>query len=223
VRVLVVEDHARMADVLRRGLVEGGLSVDVAVNGTDALWRATESDYDAIVLDLGLPDVDGLEVLSRLRAQQVWSPVLVLTARDGVQDRVAGLDLGADDYLVKPFALAELLARLRALRRRAPAERPAVVTVGTLSLDPASHEVRRSGVPIPLSPKEFALLEVFVRHPGEVLSKTYLVEHCWDDAFDLDSNVVEVYVGYLRRKVDDPFGVRSLVTVRGAGYRLDPL
>jgi two-component system OmpR family response regulator len=223
VRVLVVEDHARMADVLRRGLVEGGLSVDVAVNGTDALWRATESDYDAIVLDLGLPDVDGLEVLSRLRAQQVWSPVLVLTARDGVQDRVAGLDLGADDYLVKPFALAELLARLRALRRRAPAERPAVVTVGTLSLDPASHEVRRSGVPIPLSPKEFALLEVFARHPGEVLSKTYLVEHCWDDAFDLDSNVVEVYVGYLRRKVDDPFGVRSLVTVRGAGYRLDPL
>jgi two-component system OmpR family response regulator len=223
VRVLVVEDHARMADVLRRGLVEGGLSVDVAVNGTDALWRATESDYDAIVLDLGLPDVAGLEVLSRLRAQQVWSPVLVLTARDGVQDRVAGLDLGADDYLVKPFALAELLARLRALRRRAPAERPAVVTVGTLSLDPASHEVRRSGVPIPLSPKEFALLEVFARHPGEVLSKTYLVEHCWDDAFDLDSNVVEVYVGYLRRKVDDPFGVRSLVTVRGAGYRLDPL
>jgi two-component system OmpR family response regulator len=223
VRVLVVEDHARMADVLRRGLVEGGLSVDVAVNGTDALWRATESDYDAIVLDLGLPDVDGLEVLSRLRAQQVWSPVLVLTARDGVQDRVAGLDLGADDYLVKPFALAELLARLRALRRRAPAERPAVVTVGTLSLVPASHEVRRSGVPIPLSPKEFALLEVFARHPGEVLSKTYLVEHCWDDAFDLDSNVVEVYVGYLRRKVDDPFGVRSLVTVRGAGYRLDAL
>jgi two-component system OmpR family response regulator len=223
VRVLVVEDHARMADVLRRGLVEGGLSVDVAVNGTDALWRATEGDYDAIVLDLGLPDVDGLEVLSRLRAQQVWSPVLVLTARDGVQDRVAGLDLGADDYLVKPFALAELLARLRALRRRAPAERPAVVSVGTLSLDPASHEVRRSGVPIPLSPKEFALLEVFARHPGEVLSKTYLVEHCWDDAFDLDSNVVEVYVGYLRRKVDDPFGVRSLVTVRGAGYRLDAL
>jgi two-component system OmpR family response regulator len=222
VRVLVVEDHTRMADVLRRGLVEAGLSVDVAVNGTDALWRAGESDYDAIVLDLGLPDLDGLEVLRRLRSGGNWAPVLVLTARDGLADRVSGLDLGADDYLVKPFALAELLARLRALRRRAPAERPAVVAVGGLSLDPASHEVRRSGTLIPLTPKEFALLEVFARHPGEVLSKTYLVEHCWDDAFDLDSNVVEVYVGYLRRKIDDPFGVRSLVTVRGAGYRLDP-
>ena len=222
-RVLVVEDHTRMADVLRRGLVEAGLSVDIAANGTDALWRAGESDYDAIVLDLGLPDVDGLEVLRRLRSGGNWAPVLVLTARDGLADRVSGLDLGADDYLVKPFALAELLARLRALRRRAPAERPAVVVVGGLALDPASHEVRRSGTLIPLTPKEFALLEVFARHPGEVLSKTYLVEHCWDDAFDLDSNVVEVYVGYLRRKIDDPFGVRSLVTVRGAGYRLDAL
>jgi two-component system OmpR family response regulator len=222
-RVLVVEDHARMADVVRRGLVEAGMSVDVAVNGTDAIWRAGESDYDAVVLDLGLPDIDGLDVLRQLRNTQNWAPVLVLTARDGLADRVAGLDLGADDYLVKPFALEELLARLRALRRRAPAERPAVVAVGALSLDPASHEVRRSGTPIALSPKEFALLEVFVRHPGEVLSKTYLVEHCWDDACELDSNVVEVYVGYLRRKIDDPFGVRSLVTVRGAGYRLDPV
>jgi two-component system OmpR family response regulator len=222
VRVLVVEDHARLADVLRRGLTEAGLSVDVAPNGQDALWRATESDYDAVVLDLGLPDIDGLEVLRRLREAQVWSPVLVLTARDGVADRVAGLDLGADDYLVKPFALAELLARLRVLRRRAPAERPAVVEVGTLRLDPASHEVSRSGRAISLTAKEFALLEVFARHPGEVLSRTYLSEHCWDDAVDLDSNVVEVYVGYLRRKIDDPFGVRSLVTVRGAGYRLDP-
>ena len=221
-RVLVVEDHVRMADVLRRALVEAGMSVDVAANGTDALWRATESEYDAVVLDLGLPDVDGLDVLRRMRADGNWAPVLVLTARDGLSDRVAGLDLGADDYLVKPFALAELLARLRALRRRAPAERPAVVAVGELTLDPASHEVRRAGKPISLTAKEFALLEVFARHPGQVLSKTYLVEHCWDDAFDLDSNVVEVYVGYLRRKIDDPFGVRSLVTVRGAGYRLDP-
>ena len=221
-RVLVVEDHVRMADVLRRGLIEAGMSVDVAANGTDALWRATESEYDAVVLDLGLPDVDGLDVLRRMRADGNWAPVLVLTARDGLSDRVAGLDLGADDYLVKPFALAELLARLRALRRRAPAERPAVVAVGELTLDPASHEVRRAGKPISLTAKEFALLEVFARHPGQVLSKTYLVEHCWDDAFDLDSNVVEVYVGYLRRKIDDPFGVRSLVTVRGAGYRLDP-
>jgi two-component system OmpR family response regulator len=221
VRVLVVEDHTQLADLLRRGLVEAGMSVDVSPDGADGLWRATENEYDAIVLDLGLPDLDGLQVLSRLRDKGVWSPVLVLTARDGVQDRVAGLDLGADDYLTKPFALAELLARLRALRRRAPIGRPAVVAVGTLTLDPASHEVHRGGTPISLTAKEFSLLEVFLRHPGEVLSKTYLTEHCWDDAFDLDSNVVEVYVGYLRRKIDDPFGVRSLVTVRGAGYRLD--
>ena len=221
-RVLVVEDNARLADVLRRSLVEAGMSVDVTGSGTDAVWRAAETDYDAIVLDLGLPDLDGLEVLRRIRAARVWSPVLVLTARDGVADRVAGLDVGADDYLVKPFALAELLARLRTLRRRAPAERPTVVQVGSLSLDPASHEVTRAGTPVSLTAKEFALLEVFARHPGEVLSRTYLSEHCWDDAVELDSNVVEVYVGYLRRKIDDPFGVRSLVTVRGAGYRLDP-
>jgi two-component system OmpR family response regulator len=221
VRVLVVEDHVRMADVLRRGLVEAGLSVDVAPNGTDALWQATENDYDAMVLDLGLPDVDGLEVLRRLRAAGCWVPVLVLTARDGVTDRVTGLDVGADDYLVKPFALPELLARLRALRRRSPTDRPAVLEVGNLSLDPATREVRRSGTGISLSPKEFSVLEVLMRRAGEVVPKSYLVEHCWDGGFDLDSNVVEVYIGYLRRKIDAPFGLRSIATVRGAGYRLD--
>jgi len=220
VRVLVVEDHARMADLLRRGLAEDGMAVDVARDGAEALWAADGNDYDALVLDLGLPDLDGLDVLARLRSNGCWAPVLVLTARDRISDRVAGLDLGADDYLTKPFALQELRARLRALRRRAPVERPPVVRVGDLVLDPASHEVWRSAVPISLTAKEFSLLEVFMRHPGEVLSKRYLVEHVWDAAFDLDSNVVEVYVGYLRRKIDEPFGCRSLTTVRGVGYRL---
>lgn len=219
-RVLVVEDNEKMADLLRRGLGEEGFAVDVAGDGAEARWAAAESDYDAVVLDLGLPDVDGLEVLAALRAAGCWAPVLILTARDGVRDRVAGLDLGADDYLTKPFALPELLARLRALRRRAPSQRPPALRVGDLELDPATRDVRRSGAAISLTAKEFALLEVLMRHPGEVLSKRYLVEHVWDAAFDLDSNVVEVYIGYLRRKIDVPFGCRSLTTVRGAGYRL---
>jgi two-component system OmpR family response regulator len=219
-RVLVVEDEPAMADVLRRGLEEEGFAVDVAGTGEDGLWFARENDYDAIVLDLILPDRHGFEVLGDLRKSERWAPVLVLTARDAVEDRVSGLDLGGDDYMTKPFAFPELLARLRALMRRGARERPAILAVGDLSLDPAAREVLRGDTTIPLTTKEFALLEFFMRHPGRVLSKTELIEHVWDFAFDSDSNVVEVYVGYLRQKVDRPFGRRSLQTVRGAGYRL---
>jgi two-component system OmpR family response regulator len=218
--MLVVEDEARMAGVLRRGLQEEGFAVDVATSGEDAVWYARENDYDAIVLDLILPGMDGFGVLEDLRTAGRWAPVLLLTARDGVADRVRGLDLGADDYLIKPFAFAELLARLRALLRRGAQERPAILSVGDLTLDPARRVVRRGGKPIALTAKEFALLECFMRQPERVLSKTDLVEHVWDFAFDGDSNVVEVYVGYLRQKIDRPFGRRSLETLRGAGYRL---
>jgi two-component system, OmpR family, response regulator len=220
VRVLIVEDDLRMASLVRRGLANEGLAVDVAPNGEDALWMAQAHDYDAIVLDVMLPGLDGFETCRRLRGAGVWAPVLMLTARDGVEDRVAGLDSGADDYLVKPFALAELLARLRALARRGEGERPAVLAVGDLRLDPATREVTRAGQPIKLSAKEFALLETFMRRPGEVLSRLHLLEHAWDFAYDNRSNVVDVYVRRLRRKLDEPFGRDSLETVRGAGYRL---
>ena len=219
-RVLVVEDEPRMAGLLRRGLVEEGFAVDVAAPGEEGLWFGRENDYDAIVLDVGLPGSDGFAVLGELRRAGRWAPVVVLTARDAVEDRVAGLDLGADDYLTKPFAFPELFARLRAVLRRGAPERPAVLAVGDLTLDPATRQVRRGGAPVSLTAKEFALLECFMRHPGQVLSKTDLIEHVWDFAFDADSNVVEVYVGYLRQKLDRPFGRRSLETVRGAGYRL---
>jgi two-component system, OmpR family, response regulator len=220
VRVLVVEDEPRMAELLGRGLREEGFAVDLAGRGEDGVWLGRENDYDAIVLDLMLPDVDGFAVLEELRGAGRWAPVLVLTARDAVGDRVAGLDLGADDYLTKPFAFAELLARLRALMRRHPRERPAVLSVGDLRLDPATRQVHRGETAVALTAKEFALLECFMRRPGQVLSKRELIEHVWDFAFDADSNVVEVYVGYLRQKLDRPFGRRSLETVRGAGYRL---
>ena len=219
-RLLVVEDTARMAELLRRGLTEEGNAVDVVATAEDAVWMGTENGYDAIVLDLMLPDFDGLEVCRRLRAAGQWAPVLMLTARDALADRVAGLDAGADDYLTKPFSFAELLARLRALRRRGGEPRPAVLAVGDLTLDPAAHEVRRDGKEVVLTPKEFALLEELMRHPGEALSQTHLIEHVWDFAFEGDSNVVEVYIRYLREKVDRPFGRRSIETVRGAGYRL---
>jgi two-component system OmpR family response regulator len=218
--VLVVEDEPAMAEVLRRGLEEEGFAVDVAATGEDGLWFARENDYDAIVLDLILPDRHGFEVLGDLRKSGRWAPVLVLTARDAIDDRVTGLDLGGDDYMTKPFAFPELLARLRALMRRGARERPAVLTVGDLTLDPAARQVSRGEVPISLTTKEFALLECFMRQPDRVWSKTELIEHVWDFAFDSDSNVVEVYVGYLRQKVDRPFGRRSLETLRGAGYRL---
>src|SRR5436305_193914 len=219
-RVLVVEDETRMASLIRRGLTGEGLSADVAASGEDALWMAESHDYDAIVLDVMLPGIDGFETCRRLRSARVWAPVLMLTARDAVEDRVAGLDTGADDYLVKPFAFAELLARLRALARRGGQERPNVLKVGDLRLDPATREVRRGDLEIRLSAKEFALLETFMRRPGEVLSRLHLLEHAWDFAYDNRSNVVDVYVRHLRRKIDEPFERQSLETVRGAGYRL---
>ena len=219
-RVLIVEDELRMASLIRRGLVNEGLAADVTGNGADALWLAQAHDYDVLVLDVMLPDVDGFEVCRRLRGAGVWSPVLMLTARDSVEDRVEGLDSGADDYLVKPFAFAELLARLRALTRRGDAERPAVLVVGDLRLDPATREVHRGEALLSLSAKEFALLETFMRRPGEVLSRLHLLEHAWDFAYENRSNVVDVFVRRLRRKVDAPFGRATLETVRGAGYRL---
>jgi two-component system OmpR family response regulator len=219
-RILVVEDEPKLAALLRRGLVEEGLAADVTGSGDDALWMAAATEYDAIVLDVMLPGVDGFEVCRRLRKTGVWSPVVMLTARDAVHDRVTGLDAGADDYLVKPFSFAELLARLRAVARRTPLERPAIVEVGDLWLDPASRRVWRAGHEVALSAKEFALLETFMRRPGQVLSRLQLLEHCWDYGYENRSNVVDVYVRYLREKIDRPFGRRSLETVRGAGYRL---
>jgi two-component system, OmpR family, response regulator len=219
-RVLVVEDEARMANVIKRSLVREGLATDVASDGEEAIWMATAVDYDAIVLDVMLPRRSGFEACRILRERGVWSPVLMLTARDGVEDRVAGLDSGADDYLVKPFALAELHARLRSLVRRGRPERPTVLQVGDLKLDPARREVHRGEEPIDLSAKEFAMLEALMRRPGDVLSRVDLIEQAWDIAYESRSNIVEVYIGRLRRKVDEPFGTQSLETVRGVGYRL---
>jgi len=209
-----------MAGLIRRGLTREGLAADVATRGEDALWMAQAHDYDAIVLDVMLPGLSGFETCRRLRSSGVWAPVLMLTARDSVEDRVAGLDTGADDYLVKPFAFAELLARLRALGRRGGDERPVVLEVGDLRLDPATRRVSRGSSDIQLSAKEFALLETFMRRPGEVLSRLHLLEHAWDFAYENRSNIVDVYVRRLRMKIDEPFGRRSLETVRGAGYRL---
>src|SRR5436190_2369103 len=221
-RVLVVEDEVKMASLIRRGLREEGLSADVAVKGEDALWMAQATEYEAIVLDVMLPGLDGFETCSRLREAGVWSPVLILTARDAVEDRVAGLDGGADDYLIKPFSFAELLARLRALVRRGPIERPVMLEVGDLKLDPATRRVWRGEAEVALSSKEFSLLEAFMRHPGEVLSRYRLLEHAWDYDYENRSNVIDVYVRYLREKVDRPFGAESIETVRGAGYRMRP-
>jgi two-component system OmpR family response regulator len=220
VRVLVVEDDVKMAALLRRGLTEEGLAADVARTGDDALWMAAATEYDAIVLDVMLPGTDGFTVCRRLRESGMWAGVLMLTARDAVEDRVAGLDAGADDYLTKPFSFAELVARLRALARRPPVERPAVLEIGDLRLDPATRQVWRGDAEVHLSAKEFALLETFMRRPGQVLSRFQLLEHCWDYGYENRSNVVDVYVRYLREKVDRPFGRRSIETVRGAGYRL---
>ena len=218
-RALVVEDEMKMATLLKRGLEEEGLAVDVAPSGLDAVWLGAENPYDVIVLDVMLPDFDGFVVCRRLREAGQWAPVLMLTARDAVEDRVFGLDAGADDYLTKPFSFAELLARIRTLSRRGCVERPTVLQIDDLTLDPANRKVARSGTTINLSAKEFALLEFFMRHPGEVLSRTRLIEHVWDFAYEGDSNVVDVYVRYLR-EIDRPFDVRSIETVRGAGYRL---
>jgi two-component system, OmpR family, response regulator len=220
VRILIVEDEAKIAALLRRGFAEEGHAVDVATRGEDALWMSQATSYDAIVLDVMLPGIDGFETCRRLRAEGIWPPVLMLTARGAVEDRVWGLDAGADDYLTKPFSFAELLARVRALRRRGAPERPAIVEVGALRLDPATRVVQRGETEIELSAKEFALLEILMRRAGEVLSRFQLLEYAWDGGYDNRSNVVDVYVSYLRDKIDRPFGVRSIETVRGAGYRL---
>ena len=210
----------KMAAAIRRGLRAEGIVADVATTGGDALWMARNDELDAMVLDVGLPDLDGFETCRRLRADGVWVPIIMLTARDGVEDRIRGLDGGADDYLTKPFSLAELLARLRALSRRGPVERPVLLEVGALRLDPATRQVWRGEAEIELSARQFALLELFMRRPGEVLSQSQLLDGAWDLGYEHRSNVVEVYVRYLREKIDRPFGVKSLETVRGLGYRL---
>jgi two-component system OmpR family response regulator len=216
VRVLVVEDEAKLAGLLREGLRRRGMGVDVAGTGEEALMRATATEYDLIVLDVMLPGYDGFEVCRRLRANEVWSPTLMLTALDAVEDRVNGLDSGADDYLMKPFSFDELMARARALIRRAAAPRPTLLSVGELRLDPAACRIWRGGDELSLTQREFAMLEMFMRHPGEVLSRFELLEHVWDDSYENRSNVIEVYVGYLREKL----GRQVIETVRGAGYRL---
>jgi two-component system OmpR family response regulator len=215
-----VEDDVKMAAAIRRGLRFEGIVVDLAEGGEEAIRLVGATDYDAVLLDVMLPDLDGFETCRRLRSRGIWVPILMLTARDAVEDRVRGLDTGADDYLTKPFSLAEVLARLRALARRGPVERPPVLEVGDLRLDPASHEVWRGDHEIELSAREFALLETFMRRPGQVLTQLQLLEAAWDLGYEQRSNVVEVYVRYLREKVDRPFGLKSLETVRGAGYRL---
>jgi two-component system, OmpR family, response regulator len=222
-RVLIVEDEVKMARALRRGLEQEGYAVDTAGDGEDGLFQGTENPYDVIVLDVMLPKLDGFEVCRRLREAGRWAPVLMLTARDGVGDRIAGLDVGADDYLVKPFSFGELLARLRALLRRSPVERPPVLVAGDVVLDPATHSVTRAGKRVELSVREFGLLEYLMRRPGQVVSRTSILEHCWDVNYDGFSNVVDVYVGYLRKKLEQPFGRPLIRTVRGVGYVLEPL
>lgn len=219
-RILVAEDEPKLAALLRRGLQEEGYAVDVVPDGLAAAVRASATEYDAVALDVMLPELDGFQVCRRMREAGVWSPVLMLTARDGVEDRVTGLDTGADDYLTKPFSFAELLARLRALARRGPVEQAPVLEVGDLRLDPSTHVVWRGETEIALSAKEFALLQTLMRRAGQVVSRFDLLEHAWGYDYDNRSNVMDVYIRYLRVKIDRPFGVRSIETVRGSGYRL---
>jgi DNA-binding response OmpR family regulator len=220
VRLLVVEDEVRLARALRAGLQGDGFVVDVAHSGPRGLELARAGEYDAVVLDVMLPGLSGYRIVESLRAEGNWVPVLMLSAKDGEYDQADGLDLGADDYLTKPFSYVVLLARLRALLRRGVRERPVVLTAGDLRLDPATRRVSRADVEVRLTAREFALLEYLLRNVGQVVSKTEILDHVWDAAEDTDPNTVEVYIGYLRRKVDAPFGRRSLQTVRGAGYRL---
>ena len=219
-RILVVEDEPKMAALVARALREDGHAADVAAQGEDALWMAEATRYDAIVLDVMLPGLDGFEVVRRLRKAQVWTPVLMLTARDAVGDRVDGLDAGADDYLTKPFSFQELLARIRAVARRGPIERPVVLKLGDLRLDPAAHRAWRADEELSLTAREFSLLELLMRRPGETLSRLQILEGGWDMAFESRSNIVDVYMRYLREKIDRPFGRESIETVRGVGYRL---
>jgi DNA-binding response OmpR family regulator len=220
VRVLVVEDERRLAAAVRRGLSAEGFAVDIAYDGEDGLHSAREGDYDAVVLDLMLPKISGYRVCQQLRAEKNWVPILILSAKDGEYDQADGLDLGADDYLTKPFSYVVLAARLRALLRRGAVPRPVELLAGDLSLDPASRRVRRGQTEIALTAREFSLLEYLIRRAGQVVSKSQLLEHVWDTYDSVDLNVVEVYAGYLRRKIDTPFGRQALQTVRGAGYRL---
>jgi two-component system OmpR family response regulator len=219
-RVLIVEDKPKMADLLRRALRGEGLAADVASRGEDALWMAAASHYDAVVLDIMLPGIDGIQTCRRLRADGIWTPVLMLTARGRLADRVAALDGGADDYLTKPFELAELMARLRALIRRQPVERPVILEVGDLRLDPATRQAWRGTQAVELPAKSFALLEVFMRRPGVVLSRYELLESAWDSGYENRSNVVDQHIRALRDRIDRPFGATSVETVRGGGYRL---
>jgi two-component system OmpR family response regulator len=220
VRILVVDDEPKMAALISRALREDGHAADVVHRGDDAVWMAKSTPYDAVVLDVMLPGADGLEVLRRLRDGQIWTPVLLLTARDAVGDRVGGLDAGADDYLTKPFSLAELMARLRAIVRRGPVERPTVLQAGDLRLDPAAHQAWRGDVELPLSAREFTLLELLMRNAGSALTRMQLLDGAWDMAFESRSNIIDVYMRYLREKVDRPFKRKSIETVRGVGYRL---
>ncbi len=219
-RTLIIEDERGLAGAIADGLAAEGFVADVAHDGGDGLWRALHESYDVIVLDIMLPVLSGYEVLKRLRRARVWTPVLMLTAKDGEYDEADALDLGADDYLSKPFSYVVLVARLRALLRRGAPARPAVLRAGDLTVDPACRRCRRGGQDIELTTREFALLEYLVRHTDEVLTKTDILTHVWDENFDGDTNIVEVYVGYLRRKIDEPFGRHTIETVRGAGYRL---
>jgi two-component system OmpR family response regulator len=219
-RVLIVEDQPKLAALLARGLREEGHAADIAARGEDALWMAPAAAYDVVVLDIMLPGIDGVETCRRLRESGFWTPVLMLTARDAIDDRVTGLDSGADDYLTKPFSFDELLARLRALARRAPAERPVTVEVGDLRLDPAAHRAWRGGTELELSAKEFAMLELLMRQPGSVLTRAQLLEGAWDMSYERRSNIVDVYIRHLREKIDRPFGSETIETVRGVGYRL---
>ncbi|MDP2181703.1 MAG: response regulator transcription factor [Actinomycetota bacterium] len=221
-RILVVEDEVRLSAYLKRGLEAEGFAVDVAQTGTDGLWMATEQPYDAIVLDIMLPGMNGYKVCESLRKADNWVPILMLTAKDGEYDEAEALDTGADDFLSKPFSFVVLLARLRALMRRGSPERPAILGVGTLTLDPSTHEVKRGDTQVEVTPREYSLLEYFMRHPGDVLPKAEIMGHVWDWEFEGDPNIIEVYVGYLRKKIDVPFGLDTLRTVRGAGYRLVP-
>lgn len=219
-RILVIEDEKLLAAGLRNGLVAEGFAVDMAFDGTDGLWRAREGTYDAIVLDLMLPGINGFEICQTIRREGIWTPVLILTAKDGEWDQVEGLDIGADDYLTKPFSYPVLVARLRALIRRGARERPVVLEAGDLRLDPAARRVSRGGIEVRLTAREVSLLEFLLRRRGEVVSKLEILSHVWDDAYEGDPNIVEVYIGHLRSKIDRPFGRDSIETVRGAGYRL---
>ncbi|MEV8510182.1 response regulator transcription factor [Actinoplanes sp. NPDC051475] len=224
-RVLVVEDEVSLAETIRDGLAPEGFTVDLAHDGAEGLWQATETPYgayDAVVLDIMLPRLSGYEICRQLRGRGIWTPVLMLTAKDGEYDQADALDLGADDYLIKPFSFVVLIARLRALIRRGAPERPAVLSAGDLTLDPAERRVARGDTPIAVTPREFALLEFLLRHRGQAVTKSAIIDNVWDAHFNGDPNIVEVYIGYLRKKIDHPFGRAAIETVRGAGYRINP-